>query len=330
MKLRGVFSLKAVALAFAMALFLTCGQAVAADKYPSGPITFIVAYAPGGANDICARMIAPELEKVLGVPVTVTNITGGSGWIGYDSLMNSAPDGQTIGMISATGLVAGYVDPGTGRTNTYRDFAPVVNFASDYQVICVRPDETRFKTFKELYEYSKKNEVLIAGVAGTGSDGMVVGKLNSLEGANFVHMGTNGASESLTNLYGKHVDACVIDISETTAPAKAGQVKILAVAADKRVPQDPNIPTIKEEVGVSLVNFSARGIMTPAGVPEDTMKILRDAFMKVFQNEELKKTLAAQGIVVELMDWQAYEKYLQTLEDEYKVIGPKYFGWELK
>ena len=330
MKLRGVFSLKAVALAFAMALFLTCGQAVAADKYPSGPITFIVAYAPGGANDICARMIAPELEKVLGVPVTVTNITGGSGWIGYDSLMNSAPDGQTIGMISATGLVAGYVDPGTGRTNTYRDFAPVVNFASDYQVICVRPDETRFKTFKELYEYSKKNEVLIAGVAGTGSDGMVVGKLNSLEGANFVHMGTNGASESLTNLYGKHVDACVIDISETTAPAKAGQVKILAVAADKRVPQDPNIPTIKEEVGVSLVNFSARGIMTPAGVPEENMKILRDAFTKVFQNEELKKTLAAQGIVVELMDWQAYEKYLQTLEDEYKVIGPKYFGWELK
>ena len=330
MKLRGVFSLKAVALAFAMALFLTCGQAVAADKYPSGPITFIVAYAPGGANDICARMIAPELEKVLGVPVTVTNITGGSGWIGYDSLMNSAPDGQTIGMISATGLVAGYVDPGTGRTNTYRDFAPVVNFASDYQVICVRPDETRFKTFKELYEYSKKNEVLIAGVAGTGSDGMVVGKLNSLEGANFVHMGTNGASESLTNLYGKNVDACVIDISETTAPAKAGQVKILAVAADKRVPQDPNIPTIKEEVGVSLINFSARGIMTPAGVPEDTMKILRDAFMNVFQNEELKKTLAAQGIVVELMDWQAYEKYLQTLEDEYKVIGPKYFGWELK
>ena len=61
--------------------------------------------------------------------------------------------------------------------------------------------------------------------------------------------------------------------------------------------------------------------MTPAGVPEDTMKILRDAFMKVFQNEELKKALAAQGIVVELMDWQAYEKYLQTLEDEYKVIG---------
>ena len=90
------------------------------------------------------------------------------------------------------------------------------------------------------------------------------------------------------------------------------------------------VAKIKEEVGVSLINFSARGIRTPAGVPEDTMKILRDAFMNVFQNEELKKTLAAQGIVVELMDWQAYEKYLQTLEDEYKVIGPKYFGWELK
>ena len=328
MKTRGF---KVFALSLMAALFLSGGQAMAADaKFPDGPINFIVAYGPGGANDICARMLAPELEKILGVPVAVTNIPGGGGWIGYDAILNAAPDGQTIGMLSSPAIISGYVNPETGRTNTYRDFAPLVNFANDYQVICCRPDETRFKTFKELVEYSKNNEVLISGTAGAGSDGMLIAKLNSIEGAQFVHLATNGASESLTNLYGKHCDICSIDISETTAPLKGGQIKALAVAATKRVPQNPDIPTIEEECGVAIVNFSARGIATSAKVPEERLAILRDALTKAFQSEELKKGLAAQGIVVEMMDSKEYTEYLDRTEQELKEIGPKYFGWELK
>ncbi|OUO91919.1 tripartite tricarboxylate transporter substrate binding protein [Cloacibacillus sp. An23] len=321
---------KAFALALVAALFLAGGQAMAADaKFPDGPINFIVAYGPGGANDICARMLAPELEKILGVPVTVTNIPGGGGWIGYDAILNAAPDGQTIGMLSCPAVISGYVNPETGRTNTYRDFAPLINFANDYQVICCRPDETRFKTFKELVEYSKNNEILISGTAGAGSDGMLIAKLNSIEGAQFVHLATNGASESLTNLYGKHSDICSIDISETTAPLKAGQVKVLAVAASKRVPQNPDIPTIKEECGVEIVNFSGRGIATSVKVPAEKQAVLIDALTKAFQNPELQKALAGQGIAVEIMDAKAYTEYLDRTEQELKEIGPKYFGWEL-
>lgn len=322
------------AICFAVLTMVAMSQHVVYAKdgsFPSGPINFIVAFSPGGANDICARMMAPELEKVLGVPVTVTNIPGGSGWIGYDAVLNAAPDGLTIGMISAPGIVAGYVNPDTGRSNTYRDFAPLINFANDYQVICCRPDEARFNTFADLYEYSKENEVLISGTSGWGSDGMVIAKLNSaLEGSQFVHLATNGASESLTNLYGKHCDVCVIDISETIAPLKANQIKILAVAADKRVPQNTAIPTIQEEVGVAVVNFSARGIMTSAKVPEASQSVLKDALNAIFHGDKLVKALAAQGIVVEIMDSEAYTEYLARTENEYKVIGPKYFGWDIK
>ena len=115
MKTRGF---KVFALALMAALFLSGGQAMAADaKFPDGPINFIVAYGPGGANDICARMLAPELEKILGVPVAVTNIPGGGGWIGYDAILNAAPDGQTIGMLSSPAIISGYVNP--NRTHEY-------------------------------------------------------------------------------------------------------------------------------------------------------------------------------------------------------------------
>lgn len=297
------------------------------ESFPSGPITFIVPFAPGGANDICARLIAPEVEKILGVPVTVTNTEGAGGWIGYDTLLAADADGLTVSMVSNPGVITNYLNPDAGRTNTYRDFAGIVNFANDYAVVCCNPDEDRFSTFEELYEYSQTNEVLISGTAGASTDGITIAKLNQLEGVQFVHLATNGASESLTNLYGKHCDVAVIDISETLAPVRSGQLKPLAVTSDERVQQNPDIPTILEEVGESVVNFSARGIITKAGVPEEDLKILRDAFTQALETDSLKEKLAEQGIQVEITNWEDFEKYMETTETEMKVLGPKFFGW---
>ena len=131
-------------------------------------------------------------------------------------------------------MVANYINPETQRKETYRDFAPLVNFARDYCVICIRPDEDRFTTFTELYEYSKKNEIIIAGTSGAGDDGVLIAQLDSLEGAQFVQLATTGSSESLTNLYGKHCDVSVANVSEVGNPLKAGQLKVIAVAAEER------------------------------------------------------------------------------------------------
>ncbi len=306
------------------------GSSSNGGKFPSGPITFIVPYAPGGANDICARLIAPEMEKILGVPVTVTNVEGGSGWIGWGELLAADADGLTISMVSSPAIIAGYLNPDAGRSNTYEDFAPLINFANDYQVVCAKGDDDRFNSFSDLYEYSKSNEVLISGVAGASSDGLAIAKLNTLEGAKFVHLATNGASESLTNLYGGHCDVCIADISEIPAPLAAGQIKALAVLASDRVPQNPDIPTVKEEVGVELVNYSARGVATKAGVPEESLTILRDALKQALESTELQETLAAQGIVVEISEWEEYRDYLASVDAEMREYGPKYFGWEMK
>lgn len=329
-----------LALLLAMALSLTaCGggsstSTPAGDettgKFPEGPITWVVPWKPGGANDICARLIAPELEKVLGVPVNITNTDGGGGWIGYNTVLSAAADGYTVCNVSLPGMISSYVNPEAGRTNTYRDFAPLINFARDYTVICMRPDETRFSTFAELVEYSKTNEVTIAGTAGTGDDAILAGHLGMIEGANFVMMGTGGSSESLTNLYGAHCDVAIANVSEVGNPLKAGQLKVLTISAEERSSQLPDVPTIEEEIGVKIVVDSSRGVLTKAGTPEEALTVLRDALKQVLSSEDLKAKLAEQGIDVQLTEWQAYTDMLQDIEDSMYELGPTVFGWDVK
>ncbi|GLI51669.1 MULTISPECIES: tripartite tricarboxylate transporter substrate binding protein [Tepidanaerobacter] len=299
------------------------------SDFPSRPITWIVPWKPGGANDICARLIAPELEKILGVPVKITNTEGAGGWIGYDMLLSSDADGYTICSVSLPGMIANYLNPDANRKNTYKDFAPLVNFARDYIVVCIRPDEDRFSTFKEIYEYSKTHELTVAGTSGAGDDGIAIAQFNLLEGAKFVQLATTGSSESLTNLLGKHADICVMNVSEVGNPIKAGQIKVVAAAAPERVKQLPEVPTILEETGVSIIADSSRGIITKAGVPEDALKILTDAIIEALQTPSLKEQLAAQGIEVEILQGEDYEKYMQEVEEMMAELGPKYFGWKI-
>ena len=299
------------------------------DSFPDKAITWVVPWKPGGANDIVARLIGPELEKDLGVPVTITNTDGAGGWIGYNMILSADPDGYTIGNVSLPGLVANYINPETQRENTFRDFAPLVNFARDYVVVCINPDETRFSTFEELVEYSKTNEVKIAGTSGAGDDGVFIAQLDSLEGSQFVHLATGGSSESLTNLYGKHADVAVANVSEVGNPLKGGQLKVIVIAAEERVPQLPEVPTVSEEIGIQIVADSSRGIVTRAGVPDEVLKVLRDSLIKVLKTEELSKKLAEQGIEVDITEWEGYIKIFEATEVQMKEYGPKYFGWDL-
>jgi tripartite-type tricarboxylate transporter receptor subunit TctC len=233
-------------------------------------------------------------------------------------------------MIALPGMISNYVNPEAKRKNTYKDFGLLLNFARDYVVVCTRPDEDRFKTFAELVEYSKKNEIIIAGTSGPGDDGIMIGLLNGLEGSDFVHFATTGTSLSLTNLYGGHVDVSIANVSEIGNPLKDGLLKVIVVASEERVKQFPDIPTVKEEIGISIVMDSSRGIITKAGVPEDALKILRDALTKALENEEVREKLANQGIDVQISNWQEYEVMMQETETLMYELGPKAFGWDLK
>src|SRR5690554_2113560 len=88
---------------------------LAEAQYPEDPLTLIVVYGAGGGTDVTARMLASDLEEFIGRPVTVQNVTGGGGWVGWSTLAAAEPDGYTIGYLNVPNIYAGYLDPQQNR-----------------------------------------------------------------------------------------------------------------------------------------------------------------------------------------------------------------------
>ena len=116
-------------------------------QYPERGITLIVPYGAGGGTDITARLLAKDLEAVLGKPVTVENRAGGAGWVGWGALAQARPDGYTLGYLNVPSMYAGYLDPKVGRKESLDSFAPLMNHVIDYNIWAVKPDSP-FKTVR--------------------------------------------------------------------------------------------------------------------------------------------------------------------------------------
>lgn len=242
--------------------------------FPNAPITMIVPFAAGGSTDIGARILSAEAEKFLGKPIAILNTPGGGGWIGWGNLLKAPKDGYTIGHINDVAVIAGYLDPKQKRNNSIKDFAPIVCHVMDYNTIAINPTETRFKTLTELVEYAKTKEVTISSTAPTGDEYQVMLIINAKLGTKFIPVHLNGAAGCLTAVMGKHVDVYFGNVGDTTVPVKNGQLKAIAVLAEKRSLFLPDVPTFKEATGNHIVGYSARGIAAPVGVDQAIMKIL--------------------------------------------------------
>ena len=125
------------------------------EKYPSKPITLIVPFGAGGGTDTGARILMTYVEDELGVPVTIINKTGGTGWVGWSELLKSDPDGYTLAHINTPTLMTGYLNPQLKRSNTIHDFELIANHVLDYGAIAIRIDEKKFSNLDELISFAK-------------------------------------------------------------------------------------------------------------------------------------------------------------------------------
>ena len=152
-----------------------CALALAASapahaQYPERGLILIVPYGAGGGTDITARLLAKDIEPVLGKPVTVENRAGGAGWVGWGALAAAKPDGYTLGYLNVPSLYAGYLDPQVGRKETLESFTPLMNHVIDYNIWAVKADSP-FKTVKDVIDAAKKSPETIGVTAyGAGSD----------------------------------------------------------------------------------------------------------------------------------------------------------------
>lgn len=326
--MRSVRLLDGVCCLLAMLLAVT-GTAECQDRpkdFPLRPITIQVGSVAGGSNDIGVRIVADSLKKVVGQPVLVENKAGAGGQVMLTDFKNNAkPDGYTLAVFVSPGYVTIPLDPARKAVFTMSDFQWVANHVDDPGALLVRT-ESPFKTLEEVLQAAKARPgQLSITTTGIGSDDhLAVLDLQRKTGYRFniVHFG-QGTAEALKAVLGGHVDLDCDNVGGFLPTVRSGQARILAVMADKRFPDLPDVPTFREQ-GIDLTSSSARGFIVPKGTPTDIVRYLEQALRKAMDDPDHVRRMKEVGLSVKFMDSEEIAGFIGREEARAKSLIEMY------
>jgi len=284
-------------LAAGLALFAAVGPA-RADTYPSKPIQMVVPQAPGGTNDIVARLVAADLSQRLGQQVVVENRPGAGGNIGTQYAARATPDGYTLLMtISSTQAI----NPSLYRQVPFdpiKDFEPIAPVATVPNVLVVNPAFPA-KNLAELISMAKaKPDYYRFASAGNGTLNHLLGEmLNSMAGIKLEHVPYKGVAPALNDVLGNQVPMAFASLPSVLPHIKAGKVRALGVSSAKRSPFAPDIPAIGETVPGYSGDLWV-GLFAVKGTPREVTQKLAQALQAALADKALRDKLAAQGAEV--------------------------------
>ena len=245
-------------------------QAAAQQKYPTRPITMIVALPAGGIVDVLARKIGKALEPK-GYTFVVENKAGANTQIAANACKNATPDGYTICLVTSTTMT---LNPVLYKTLTYdpmKDFVPLTNIAFVEHMMILNPS-VPVNNFKELVAYSKAHpDKLNYGTFGIGGDAHLAFEwIKKVTGAQMTHIPYRGAAPAMLAFTRDEAQVLILTPGNGSLleQVKEGKIKALAVEGDRRISVLPNTPSYKE---VGLPPFPARSwfaLFAPKGVPK--------------------------------------------------------------
>jgi tripartite-type tricarboxylate transporter receptor subunit TctC len=293
----------------AAALLLPC-VGVAAEDYPSRPVTIVVGSSPGGVTDITTRQFAEVVSKKLGQPIVIENRTGASGAIAASAVQNARPDGHTLLMVVGAQFAS---LPAINRT-TYdplKGFAPITPLFR-LPTILVVPYDSPAKSVADLLALGKsKPGGLLLGSPGAGTPGHLLAANISLGTATpmqYVHY--RGGAPVIADLITGRIDFTLTSYNSTRSNIDAKKLRVLAVDAEKRLPALPDVPTFTE-VGLGQYHVADWfGLLAPAGTPEPIIAKLHEEFADAARNPELIKKLIDNGNLIATSTPQEMQRIL--------------------
>jgi tripartite-type tricarboxylate transporter receptor subunit TctC len=284
-------------IATAVALLSVAWPAFAQDT--SRPITMIVPFAPGGSTDVIGRVIAEGLRQVLGQTVVVENRAGAGGSIGTAAIAKAAPDGNTIGMGTASTLA---INPATYKSlpfDVLTDLTPVGNIAAVPNIMSIHPGvpAADMASFIKL-ALSRPRQLSFAS-AGIGSVSHLLGaQFNLATGADIVHVPYRGVGPALNDAVGGQVQVMYDNLPTSLQLVQDGRLRALGVSGERRAAALPNVPTFAE-LNLADMNWMAFfGLIAPKGTQEPVAKRLNEALLKVLAMPEVRGKLDAQQAIV--------------------------------
>ncbi|WIM14472.1 tripartite tricarboxylate transporter substrate binding protein [Enhydrobacter sp.] len=277
------------------ALMLPLGAAQA-GSYPSRPIHLVIGYAPGGGNDLIARIVAAKLEEKLGQPVVVENKPGAQSIVAAELVAKAPPDGYTL-FVAPSGPLT--VNPAVYSRLPYdpeEDFAPISLLADFPLLLVVGPDQP-VTSVPELVAYGRAHPEL-ANYASAATAFQLASELfNQRTGSRFQYIPYKGSGEMARAVMSGQVLMAIADTGPLAGPVKGGKLRALAVTTPRRSRFFPEVPTLTE-VGIADMEISLwTGIVAPAGTPDDVVDLLQKAIAQSLELPDVRAAL--EGIAVD-------------------------------
>ena len=285
-------------------------------SWPSKPITLLCGYSAGGSSDLGCRYLAEALKNDLGVPVIVENVPGSGSWLAWNQLLhNTDPDGYTFALVNLSALYGHYYETNP-REDTIDDFELLANHVIDYQVLCIRSDETRFSDYASLVKYAQENPLVMASATTsiTSGDGTVAKMLQKEHNCQLTVIPVDGASDATTMFLAGETDFLSANVGDVMEAEENGY-KPIVVFADERSKYLPDVPTAKETGVDDYVSFSARGYAYMKGVDQAIVDRMTQALEDAFEDPDYQKNMEAMGAELKLYTGDEYKALLDEQLD---------------
>lgn len=313
-------SMSLLALLGAAAVALSPATSANAQDYPAKPVRMVLPFAPGGSTDLIARMVAAQLTERLGRQFTVDNRAGAGGTVGTDVVLNAAPDGYTLLVVSMAHAVNPHLY--SLKYDMTKDFVPIASFGQVASALVVHPSVPA-NNVKELLDLAKaKPGTIHIGHAGVGS-------FQHLAVANFAHMAKvdivevpfKGGGPALVDVLGGHSQALISALISSIPHVKSGKLRGLATTGTTRHPLLPDLPTVAEAgvPGYSAVNWF--GMAGPRGTPAAVVEKLNKEVAAALATAAAKEAFAKDASDIVTMSSAAFGKFIADETDKWgKVI----------
>lgn len=292
-----------------------------AGDFPAKPMTYILPFNAGGESDVSARYQQGEWKNVTKKQVVIQYQAGAGGAKAWSQLNSIPGDGYTIMGINLPHTV---LQPMSGNVGyKTKDLTPVHYFHYTPNAIFVRK-ESKFTTLKQLVDYAKANPGMttFAGSGSNSANHLAAVTFDKLANITTTYVPFSGTGPSITAIVGGQTTA---GFNYAPSALKVGdKMRMLAVAADKRMPAFPSIPTFKE-LGYDLVGGAYRGLSVPKSTPEDIRKKISNIVSNINKQPEFIKKMEAGGFVLTDVTYDKMDAFVDKMTKEY-TIGAKNLG----
>jgi tripartite-type tricarboxylate transporter receptor subunit TctC len=307
------------------ALAAACGAAAAqAQQWPTKPVRIIVNVAPGGVADVTARVLGARLTETLGQPFVVENRPGGDGYIGFEAVARSEPDGHTVVYSPGSSVMIAPHIVKRADLDPLKAFTPVVPTGAVSLYILLHPSLPP-QNFREFLAYARENPgKLNYGSPGNGTSPHIAAEVfNRAAKVKLNHVPYKGAGPALNDLLGGQIQLA-FDPGVGLNAARSGKLRMVAVAGPTRHPDFPDVPTL-EENGIKGVDGGPHfGYYAPAGTPREAVERLNREVQRVMKEPAVLERFKALAVnIAEPMTPEQFGAYVRAQYARYAKLLPE-------